>query len=244
MDDLRLIISGPEVEGAETSGDPPLGKDATAFLGFLSACSERVHDELSLYCVDRSDLHTAAAAIVATMKRMDAEERPVLLLDALDTLRPDLPPFDLYGENLNPEQMHEWAVLFGAAAILCIERAADCTHQNRPYEAAFLMVEYQEMANRMRIAILNPRRMFASQASEAQHASKKAVLADAWEHFKKAKYSSLAEGARACAKHYRDGPVTYRGFLDYFREQAKAEGITFKSGRPPKVAKKPLKRAA
>lgn len=76
------------------------------------------------------------------------------------------------------------------------------------------------------------------------HAPKKAILAEGWKHFKKAKYSSLAEGARACANHYRTpGAPTERAFLDYFREQAKAEGITFKPGRK-KVAKKPLKRAA
>ncbi|MDT3680293.1 MAG: hypothetical protein ROZ64_15830 [Burkholderiaceae bacterium] len=86
-----------------------------------------------------------------------------------------------------------------------------------------------------------------SERARNQHAPKKAILAEAWEHFKKAHYSSLAEGARACANHYRgDEMPTERAFLDHFRAQAKAEGMTFKAGRKPKpkVAKKPLKRAA
>jgi len=69
------------------------------------------------------------------------------------------------------------------------------------------------------------------------------VLADAWEHFKTAKYSSLAEGARACAQYYReDGMPTQRAFLDHFRAKAKAEKLTFEPGC--KVAEKPRKRAA
>lgn len=77
----------------------------------------------------------------------------------------------------------------------------------------------------------------------SRHASKKATLEDAWRHFKKDKYASLAEGARACANHYRQpGDPTERGFLDYFREQAKAEGLTFKPGR--KKAGRPKKKAA
>lgn len=75
-----------------------------------------------------------------------------------------------------------------------------------------------------------------------QHASKKKTLAEAWEHFKKSKYRSLAEGARACAEHYRQpGAPTERAFLDHFRERAKAEGLTFKPGRKsaPKPKEKP-----
>lgn len=37
-------------------------------------------------------------------------------------------------------------------------------------------------------------RIKARELAEAKHAPKKAVLAEAWEHFKKAKYTSLAEG--------------------------------------------------
>ncbi len=79
--------------------------------------------------------------------------------------------------------------------------------------------------------------------ARGRHASKKAVLAECWEHFKKSKYASLAEGARACANHFkRPGAPTERAFLDHFRAQAAAEGLTFKPGR--KSATKPKENPA
>lgn len=79
--------------------------------------------------------------------------------------------------------------------------------------------------------IENPKR------AKARHAPQQAALEEAWRHFKRGGYQTLAEGARAVANHQRaSGGPSYRTVYDYFRQRRQGEGAVPKPGRPKKAA--------
>jgi hypothetical protein len=98
-----------------------------------------------------------------------------------------------------------------------------------------------------KLRIENRERALAAQAARVS------VYEKAWGDFKqgfeRGAFETLAEGAKALERHYRDGPLEedeikkrVRRFRDYFARQAKKEGMKFAPGRKPK--KQPVKRAA
>lgn len=83
----------------------------------------------------------------------------------------------------------------------------------------------------------------ARRGAEEKHASRRKVLEAAWTSFKRGNYSTLEEGARAYANHYknfepeRDEEKRIRTFRDYFARRSKEEGIPIRRGRPVKRTK-------
>lgn len=86
-------------------------------------------------------------------------------------------------------------------------------------------------------------RKIARQAAEKKHATRRAVLEVAWTNYTRGNYSTLEEGAQACANHYkgfepeRDEEKRIRTFRDYFAKRSKEEGIPTRRGRPVKRTK-------
>lgn len=132
------------------------------------------------------------------------------------------------------------AMVLRSVAALCQDAGAKDADDGESDDALSAFSSMLELAWQAK----EVRRQSARHAAKAFHEHRQSIFHEAWQHYKSSGYRSLAEGARACARHYqeftpnRPEKARIRSFRDYFARRAKEEGLEVRPGRKPTRTRK------
>lgn len=266
----KTILSGLEikVDWSVMGMDGPEG-DMSAMLWALLGTSYEVYDlwEVAGFA-DPDDIRPRAAFLdelrVALSREEGLDDVPIyVVLDTAqgrDSEHRVLPAkkFDRTGSGLTKDEMFHWGELFSSGALLCVDRAVQYIHQDRPHKAAFLLYEAQMLLMEAKFALNSPFRLHAMIAGQTKIDRRNQDLTWLWNHFRSSpeyKRSGAGEYKPAAARLLRKMQEQYperknlpaltmveRHFREKLREK---DGVQFRRGAPPKRAlkKSPLRAA-